>query len=98
MSTITEETTTVVETVVVEEPQAETPKMRHVITPPANLHIFKPHMSSQDIVDIARVRKLEVQALCGHRFIPERNVENLTTCDECLRIVGELLSIAGRNP
>ena len=42
MSTITEETTTVVETVVVEEPQAETPKMRHIINPPANLHIFRP--------------------------------------------------------
>lgn len=95
MSTVTENFLSV-ETEEAEEVEADVPALRHVVTPPANLHIFKPHMSSQDIVDIARVRKLEVQALCGHRFVPERNVENLATCDECLRIVGELLTIAGR--
>ena len=95
MSTITEETTTVVETVVVEEPQVETPKMRHIIIPPANLHIFLPWMRSQDIVDIARVRGLEVVALCGHRWVPRHNPANLPTCDDCVRIAGEILS-AGR--
>ena len=88
MSTITEETTTVVETVVVEEPQAETPKMRHIIYPPANLHIFRYWMSAQDIVDIARVRGLEVVALCGYRWVPRHNPANMTTCDECVRIAG----------
>ena len=91
MSTITEETTTVVETVIVEEPQAETPKMRHII-PPANLHIFRPWMSTQDIVDIARVRGLEVVALCGYRWVPRSNPENMPTCDDCVRIAGEILS------
>ena len=92
MSTITEETTTVVETVVVEESQAETPKMRHIINPPANLHIFRPWMSAQDIVDIARVRGIEVVALCGHRWVPRHNPTNLPTCDDCVRIAGEILS------
>ena len=87
MSTITEETTTVVE-----EPRAETPKMRHIINPPANLHIFRPWMSAQDIVDIARVRGLEVVALCGHRWVPRHNPTNLPTCDDCVRIAGEILS------
>lgn len=92
MSTVTEETTTVVETVVVEEPEAEAPKMRHIINPPANLHIFRSWMSSQDIVDIARVRELEVVALCGYRWVPRHNPANLPTCDDCVRIAGEILS------
>ena len=95
MSTVTENFLSV-ETEEAEEVEADLPALRHIINPPANLHIFKPYMSSQDIVDIARLRKLEVQALCGRRFIPERNVENLATCDECLRIVGEILSSSGK--
>lgn len=66
-------------------------KKRHIVNPPNNLHIWKPGMAAQDIVDIARVRGIEVVALCGKTWVPNNNVAGRGTCDDCLRIAGEIL-------
>lgn len=63
----------------------------HVINPPLNLHIWKPNMSSQDVVDIARARQQEVTALCGYKFIPKFNPDKLPVCMPCMDKAGELI-------
>lgn len=64
-------------------------KLRHIINPPNNIHIWRKGMSAQDIVDIARVKGLEVKALCGAEFVPTRNPEDVKqTCNACLDIAG----------
>ena len=63
----------------------------HVINPPLNLHIWKPNMSSQDVVDIARSRNQEVTALCGYKFIPKFNPDKLPACMPCMDKAAELI-------
>lgn len=80
------------EQIVVEDEQVEENKLRHIVNPPSNLHIWRPGMSSQDIVDIARVRGMEVRALCGATFIPTKNPADVDqTCNTCLDIAGIML-------
>lgn len=74
------------------EEKVEEEKLRHIVNPPSNLHIWRPGMSAQDIVDIARVRGIEIKALCGAIFIPTKNPEDVKkTCDTCLEIAGIML-------
>lgn len=58
----------------------------HIINPPGNLHIWTPGMTSQDVVSIARLRGIEVVALCGYRFVPKRDPEKYDSCQECMDI------------
>lgn len=68
------------------------PKRRtHIINPPSNLHIWKPGMSTQDVVDIARFYDLEVIALCGYTWIPKHNPEKYDVCEPCFKIAGDLM-------
>jgi hypothetical protein len=89
--TVTEQTT--IEAIEV-DPQEEIARenLRHIVNPPGNLHIWKPGMEAQDIVDIARVKGIEVRALCGAEFVPTRNPEDVKqTCNACLDIAGEIM-------
>jgi hypothetical protein len=80
------------ETIVVEEPKVEKNKLRHIINPPNNLHIWVPGMTSQDIVDVARVQGLNVKALCGAVFVPTQNPEDVKeTCNMCLELAGIMM-------
>ena len=67
----------------------------HIVNPPLNLHIFKPGMSSQDVVDSARLLGLEVVALCGYRWVPKHNPEKYDICEPCIKIASELMRDAG---
>lgn len=42
--------------------------------------------SARDIVFEARIFSIELTALCGHKFVPERNPENHPICPECKEI------------
>lgn len=73
--------------------EVEKNKLRHVINPTANLHIWRIWMTSQDVVDIARVNGYEIVALCGTKFVPTQNPEDVKeTCNACLDIVAIMLS------
>lgn len=78
----------------VEETQTEEPRT-HIINPPMNLHIWQSWMDTQDIVNIARVRGIEIVALCGHRFVPRKNPEEYKACDACIEIAGLLMRSEG---
>jgi hypothetical protein len=91
MTQIITESTTSEDLVVEEEPEKEV--LRHIVNPPNNLHIWSPGISAQDIVDIARVRGIEIVALCGAVFVPTRNPEDVKeTCNSCLDIASEIMS------
>lgn len=63
----------------------------HIVNPPSNTHIWRPGMTAQDIVDIARVRQIEITALCGYRWIPQQAPDDLDACDTCFEIAGILM-------
>lgn len=90
--TVVEQTT--IEAVETEEvTEASNNEPRHIINPPMNLHIWREGMSTQEIVDIARVRGLEVVALCGYRWIPTRDASLVKeTCNACIDEAGRLMN------
>lgn len=65
---------------------------RHVIAWQDNLHIYKKGMTSQDIVDFARVNGVEVVALCGKIWIPSQQVAGRETCDPCVDLMQAYLN------
>lgn len=65
----------------------------HVVNPPKNLHIWQPGMTSQDIVNIARLQGKTVTALCGYKFIPRHDPDKHPACEVCIRIAGELIEL-----
>lgn len=67
----------------------------HIINPPMNLHIWKPGMATQDIVDIARFGGLEIFAICGYRFVPKRNPEKYDVCENCMKEAQKIMSDSG---
>lgn len=68
--------------------------LRHIVRPADNPHISKimKNPTGQDVVDIARVRNLEVTALCGKKWVPKNNPEGRDTCDSCLDMAGMIRS------
>ena len=67
----------------------------HIVNPPANTHIWRPGMTSQDIVDIARVTQQNVKTLCGKVFTPKQDPERFEACEECMRIAGDIMREMG---
>lgn len=67
----------------------------HIVNPPGNLHLWREGMSAQDVVNLARMRKIEIVALCGYRWIPMHNPEKFDVCDSCMREAGNLMRGAG---
>lgn len=66
--------------------------LRHIVRPADNPNpVFREidrNPSAQDIVDIARVRGIEVTALCGKTWVPKNSPENRDTCDTCIGMAG----------
>lgn len=69
--------------------------LTHIINPPANGHIYQPGMTAQDIVDTARITREFVIALCGHKFVPERDPQKYPACQTCFDIAGLIMSEDG---
>lgn len=67
----------------------------HIVNPPKNTHIWKPGMSMQDVVDIARATGQELVCLCGYILVPKANPDKYDACETCIRIAGELMAGAG---
>lgn len=71
---------------------ADDPNLKtHIVNPPANLHIWKPGMEAQDVVDIARATQQYVIALCGKQFVPKHNPDKYDACDPCMKIAGDIM-------
>lgn len=82
--------------VVVEYVEDDSPEVRtHIVNPPANVHIWTPGMTAQDIVDIARARSIEVKALCGYTWIPIRNPDKYPVCEKCMDLAGAIIKDMG---
>lgn len=84
------------ETLTIQEisPYEETddPSVRaHIVNPPKNIHIWQPGMTSQEMVDVARMTGQFLVALCGYRWVPKHNPEKFDACDICLSIAGEMM-------
>lgn len=71
------------------DPNART----HIVNWDMNAHIHNGNLSmtSQDIVDSARMLGLEVIALCGYRWVPRRNPDKYDACEACMKIAGMLM-------
>lgn len=67
----------------------------HIINPPANVHIWKEGMTAQDVVNAARALQIEIQALCGHVFIPKHNPDKFDVCEPCVEIAGDIMRELG---
>jgi len=74
----------------------------HIVSPPENKEIFaymvahgNPDPSAQDIVDIARVMGWRVTALCGYKWIPQRNPDAYDACPVCMDVAGMHMRNAG---
>lgn len=67
----------------------------HIVNETDNLHIWRSGMGAQDIVDIARVRGIEVTALCGYKWIPQHNPEKYDVCEACMKIAGDIMKEDG---
>ena len=70
-------------------------RFTHIVNPPANLHIWTPDMSAQDIVDTARLNGWSVTALCGFTWVPKHNPEKYDTCSACMDIAQKIMSEMG---
>jgi hypothetical protein len=66
--------------------------LRHIVRPFDNdnpvFYEINRNPTAQDIVDIARVRGIEVTALCGKTWVPKHNTEGRDTCDTCIGMAG----------
>lgn len=74
-----------------EEPDPKREYKAHIVNPPANVHIWEPGMTAQDIVDIARATGQHVVALCGYKFVPKHNPDKLDACEICIEIAGHIM-------
>lgn len=83
-----------IDSVKYEEPTDPNAKA-HIVNPPKNLHIWREGMTAQDIVNHARVMKIEVVALCGYTWVPKHNPDKVDVCDTCMTLAGELMRGAG---
>lgn len=74
-----------------EMPADDNMHLTHVINPPMNTHIWKPGMSSRDVVDIARSRQQEITALCGFKWVPKFNPDKFPACAACMNRAAEII-------
>lgn len=72
-------------------------KKAHVVRQLDNPHIVGnfDDMTGQEVVNIARAMKIEIVALCGHRWIPRHNPERVDACETCIRIAGDIMNAEG---
>lgn len=85
--------TSTIEDIVPYEETGNPDSKAHVVNPSKNLHIWKIGMTSQDIVNIARLTGIHVNALCGYRFIPRHDPDKHAACEPCIKIAGELIEL-----
>jgi hypothetical protein len=82
-------------TTVIEErvEDLESNKVRHIVSPPENTHIWKTWMTdAQDVVDYARNNGIAVVALCGTSFIPRHDPIDMDTCEPCIEAAAKIQS------
>lgn len=76
--------------------ESEDPELlTHIVNPPANLHLWLPGMSAQEIVDLARLTNTWVEALCGKRWIPKHNPDKHDICQTCMEIADRIIREMG---
>ncbi len=64
------------------DPLTGKPRLAHIVKP-------KNGRSGADLVMEARVYGTEVEALCGHRWVPQRDPKQYPVCPECARLFEE---------
>lgn len=85
-----------IEEIVAPEKGGYDPNVRvHIVNPPKNVHIWKPGMCAQDVVDIARATEQKVTALCGYTWVPRHKTDKYDVCEPCLLEAHKLLNTWG---
>lgn len=69
----------------------------HFINPAMNTDIQDQYgpMDAAIIVKTARFFGIEIVALCGFKFIPERNPEKYDSCEPCAHAAADIISKDG---
>lgn len=76
--------------------ETDDPSVRtHIVNSPNLVPIWEPGMTAEEALDIARLRGLEVTALCGYKWVPKHNPDKFDVCDPCFKIAQELMAGAG---
>ena len=87
MTIMQEETTTDHELVPYDE-TVDPDRKTHMVAPSDNPRICHalgngPEITSQDVVDYARLHDMVVTALCGYTWIPKHRPGMFSTCEAC---------------
>ena len=77
------------------EENGDPERRTHIVRPIENKHIHLPGMSAQDLVDLARLHRVEIVALCGYRWIPKHNPEKFDVCERCMELAGVYMRMGG---
>ena len=68
----------------------------HIVNPPDNGHITQGrNMTAGEVVAHARAEGREVQALCGHWWVPSKDPDKYPVCETCIKIAGIYMREAG---
>ena len=76
-------TATLTEDVVQSRTSDEPGKASHIVLIPPHL---RGKTTAQALVLKARIEGIEIEALCGHRWVPQRDPKTLPICERCLAI------------
>lgn len=98
MTILSPDTLETTETVTIpyEEYENDNEHRTHIVNPPSNPHLWKQGMTSQDIVDVARMTGQKVKTLCGFEFVPVANPEKYDVCQPCFDIAAEIMREVGQ--
>ena len=79
----------------VTEEQIDPSQKAHFISPVGNTHIWKDGMETRDVVLIAIVQHVELQAICGYKWVPTMFATKHDTCEEFLRFAQQWIGEDG---
>lgn len=68
-------------------------RLTHIINQADNTHIWVPPMTTQDIVDTARMLGEYVIALCGYKWVPLHDPEKYPVCETCINIANKIIEL-----
>lgn len=68
----------------------EDPNTRsHIIVAGDNPHIWEPEMTAHDVVDLARMQRVVLKAVCGYEFVPKHDPMVHDLCNACVEAHGK---------
>jgi hypothetical protein len=87
----------------IEDQQDDVSLPAHIVSPLGNaelwnrwkLNSYEINAGTKLLVDLARTEGLEIQALCGHRWVPTQVANTHAVCEPCMRIAQIMMGEEG---